>query len=173
MPFYLEPNDIASGTAGLRSVLIVPCGFCPAASLAVSNNKPYVELLRSGWRTRAYETFIRNLQRRLEGQGVRTAVFNMKLPHRFVACMWTSGSRRRLAKRADEFDGVLVLGCDGAVQTVRDSLGSSDCRVIAGMDVAGLMNAIPKVRFPLNITLEMTGVTPVEFHAPTPGQQTV
>lgn len=173
MPFYLEANDVVPRTAGLGSVLIVPCGFCPAASLAVSENKPYLELFRRGWRTRAYETFIRNLQRRLEEQGMRTAVFNTKMPHRFVACMWTSGSRRKLAKRAEEFDGVVVLGCDGAVQTVRDSLGSSDCRVIAGMNVEGLMNLVPKVSFPFNISLEMKSVTPVEFHAARTEEQTV
>ena len=165
MPFYLKESDISSQVARLKSVLIVPCGFCPAASLAVKEDKPYIELFRSGWKTRAYETFIRDLRHRLEQQDIRAAVFDIRLPHRFVACMWTSGARKALATRAEEFDGVVVLGCEGAVQTVRDALGSTDCRIIAGMDVEGLMNLVPKVSFPFNISLEMTGVTPVEIHS--------
>jgi hypothetical protein len=35
MPFYLKELDIIPQVAGLQSVMIVPCRFCPAASLAV------------------------------------------------------------------------------------------------------------------------------------------
>ena len=157
MPFYLEESDILSRVEGLRSVLIVPCRFCPAASLAVKENTPYLEPLRRFLRTESYERFIRTLRSRLESVGVRTAVFDAKLPHHFVACMWTSRRRRQLAARAARFDGVVVLGCDATAETVRLALGDSDCRVIQG----GIMNVRPVVRPPLSISLELTGITPV------------
>lgn len=162
MPFNLKESDISPQVAGLRSVLIVPCRFCPAASLAVRENKPYIELFRKFLRTEAYETFIQSLRHRLEGDGIRTAVFDSKLPHQFVACMWTSGRRRELAKRAAEFDGVVVLGCDAAGETVRACLEATDCRLIQGMEIdGGIMNVLPTLSFPLNISLEVRSVTPV------------
>ena len=39
MPFYLEDRDISSAIAEIRSALIVPCRFCPAATLAVRESK--------------------------------------------------------------------------------------------------------------------------------------
>lgn len=88
MPFYLKASNIVPQVAGLRSVLIVPCGFCPAASLAVREKKPYIELFRKFWKTEAYETFIQALKIRLEEKGIKTAVFDIKLPHHYVACIW-------------------------------------------------------------------------------------
>ena len=110
MPFYLKEADVRSEITGLRSVLIVPCRFCPAASLAVREQKPYIQLFRRFLRTEAYESFIRSLKRRLEDEGIRVTVFDSKLPHQLVACMWTARRRRKLAKRAAEFDGVVVPG---------------------------------------------------------------
>jgi hypothetical protein len=75
--------------------------------------------------------------------------------------MWTSGRRKKLAKRAAEFEGVLVLGCDAAVETVRNSIRSTDCRVIHGMENEGIMNVLPHVSFPFNISLEVQGITSV------------
>ena len=34
MPFYLKEVDVIPEVAKFQSVLIVPCRFCPAASLA-------------------------------------------------------------------------------------------------------------------------------------------
>lgn len=163
MPFYLKESDVLAQAAGLRSVLIVPCRFCPAASLAVREKKPYIELFRRGLRTGAYESFIRGLKRRLEGEGIETTVFDSRLPHHFVTCMWTAGRRRKLARRAAQFDGVVVLGCDAAVETVRDGLGDTDCRVIQGMEVdGGIMNVVPTFSFPCNISLTVKSVTPYQ-----------
>ena len=162
MPFYLKESDIFPRVAGLQSVLIVPCRFCPAASLAVREKKPYIELFRKFLRTEAYESFIQALKRRLEDEGIKTAVFDSKLPHQFVACMWTSKRRSELAKRAEKFEAVVVLGCDAMVDVVRDALRTTDCRVIPGMEIEGLMNVLPTVSFPLNISLELKGVTPVK-----------
>ena len=161
MPFYLKETDILPQVAGLQSVLIVPCRFCPAASLAVREGRPYIELFRNFLRTEAYESFIRAVKRRLQDEGIRTAVFDSKLPHHFVTCMWTSRRRRKLARRAAEFEGVVVVGCDATTETVRDAIGSADCRVIQGMEIEGIMNVLPRVSFPLNISLQVQGITSV------------
>lgn len=161
MPFYLKESNIDSQVAGLQSVLIVPCGFCPAASLAVKEKKPYIELFRKLWKTEAYESFIQALKRRLEEKGIKTAVFDIKLPHHYVACMWTHRRRRELAKRAAKFEGVVVLGCEATVEIVREAIRSTDCRVIEGMEGEGIMNVVPIVSFPFNISLEVQGITSV------------
>lgn len=161
MPFYLKESDTLRQVAGLESVLIVPCRFCPAASLAVKENKPYIEPLRRLLRTEAYESFIQDLKRRLEEEGIRTAVFESKLLHQFVACMWTAERRRELAKRATEFEGVVVLGCEAMGETVKASLRSTGCRVVQGMEIEGLMNVLPTVSFPFTLSLGLQGVTTV------------
>ena len=158
MPFHLKDRDISSDIAAVHSVLIVPCRFCPAASLAVREQKPYIELFRSFLRTAAYESHIQRLQSRLEGQRIRTRVFDSKWLHHFVACMWTSARRNHLAREAAEYDAVIVLGCDAAVASVRSSL-PSDYRVIPGMEVEGIMSVIPTVHFPFNVSLEVSSTT--------------
>jgi hypothetical protein len=172
MPFYLKETDIRSQVAGLRSVLIVPCRFCPAASLAVREQQPYIQLFRRFLRTEAYESFIRALKRRLENEGIRAVVFDSKLPHQLVACMWTSRRRSKLARRAAEFDGVVVLGCEAAVETVREAIRPSECRVIKGMNTEGIMNVLPKLSFPFNISLVVQGMTPVEMKESRAWQET-
>ncbi len=161
MPFYLKESDYLPQVAELESILIVPCRFCPAASLAVRENKPYIEPFRRLLRTESYETFIETLRRRLEDGGIRTAVFDSKLLHQFVACMWTANRRSELANRAAEFDGVLVLGCEAMVQAVGESIAATDCQVIRGMEIEGLMNVLPRVSLPLTLSLELQGIAPV------------
>lgn len=161
MPFYLRDRDFSSDMATVHSALIVPCRFCPAASLAVRERKPYIELFRRLLRTPSYESYVQLLKSRLESQGVRTAVFDSKLPHQFVVCMWTSARRKDLARQAAGYDAVIVLGCDAAVETVRSSLQSNDCRVLQAMEAEGIMNVIPTLHFPFNISLEVGAVTRV------------
>lgn len=161
MPFYLKESNALPQLAGFESVLIVPCRFCPAASLAVREKQPYLQLLRRFLRTAAYESFIENLKRRLQDEGIKTSIFDSKLLHQFVACMWTSKRRRQLAKRAAEFEGAVVLGCDAMVEAVRDSVESTGCRVVQGMEIEGLMNVLPTVSFPCNLSLELQGVASV------------
>jgi hypothetical protein len=98
------------------------------------------------------------LKRRLQDKGIKTAVFDSKLLHQFVACMWTSKRRRQLAKRATEFEALVVLGCDAMVEAVRDSVKATGCRVVQGMEIEGLMNVLPTVSFPCNLSLELRGV---------------
>jgi hypothetical protein len=161
MPFYLKDRDISLDIAKVHSVLIVPCRFCPAASLAVKEEKPYLEPFRKFLRTPSYESYIQVLKSRLESEGIRTGVFDSKLPHQFVLCMWASGRRKDLAKHAQGYDALIVLGCDAAVETVRSCTKSNNCRVIPGMEAEGIMNVIPSLQFPLNIRLEVSNVTKV------------
>jgi len=72
MPFYLKDRDISPEIGEAKSILIVPCRFCPAASLAVRERKPYIELFRRFLRTLAYERYIQVLKSRLESEGIRT-----------------------------------------------------------------------------------------------------
>jgi len=44
MPFYFDEMDVGQEVEGLQSVLIVPCRSCPAASAAVRNEEPYIQL---------------------------------------------------------------------------------------------------------------------------------
>lgn len=168
MPFYLKEADILPEIAELSSVLIVPCRFCPAASLAVKEDKPYLEPLRRLLRTEAYESYIDDLKKTLESEGIEADVFDSKLPHQFVACMWTERKRKAFARRASQFDGVLVLGCEGAVETMRIALGSTDCKVICGMEEEGLMNVVPRVSFPAKLSLELKGISPTRLEKPGP-----
>ncbi len=161
MPFYLKDRDISSNIAAIQSALIVPCRFCPAASLAVRDGKPYIEPFRNFLRTSSYESYIQMLRSSLESEGIRTEVFDSKLPHQFVVCMWTAARRKDLARHAAGYNVLIVLGCDAAVETARSSLNSTDCEVIPGMEVEGIMNVLPSLRFPFNIWLEVTSVTRV------------
>lgn len=160
MPFHLKDRDFSADLAGIHSVLIVPCRFCPAASLAVREDKPYIQLFRNFLRTPSYESYIQALRSRLEGEGIRTEIFDSKLPHQFVVCMWTSGRRKDLARQAARYDAVMVLGCDAAVETVRSCL-PTNCRVLPAMEVEGIMSVMPSFRLPFTISLEVSGVTPV------------
>ncbi len=102
----------------------------------------------------------------MEQAGIKAKVFDSKLPHHFVMCMWTSGRRQDLKKNASEYDAFIVLGCDAAVETAKDCTASYGCNVIPGMEVEGIMNVIPSFRFPFNISLEVTHVIRVLKYAP-------
>ena len=159
MPVYLNPTDAVEQAAGCRSVLIVPCRFCPAASCAVQSKEPYLEPLRRMLKTASYERFIKELRGRLEKKDLETTVFKSRLLHQFVLCMWTSRRRKKLLKRAREHDAVVVLGCEAAGETVRRVLKSTDCKVIQGMESEGIMSIRPVVRLPAKLSLELESIT--------------
>jgi hypothetical protein len=75
--------------------------------------------------------------------------------------MWTSKRRKKLLERAKQHDALVVLGCEAAVQTVRDSVKSTDCQVIQGMKNEGLMSIRPRFSLPCNIFLELESVSPI------------
>ena len=62
MPFYLDVTDVAHEVVNFKSVLIVPCRFCPAASMAVRNNEPYIEFPRRFLKTASYERLINTMK---------------------------------------------------------------------------------------------------------------
>lgn len=161
MPIHLEDLDVVSGVEGLSSALIVPCYMCPAVTVAVRDNKPFVQLFKSFLKSPPFEQYIRALQVRLREKGVKTDVFRSNLCHQWFLCMWTSGRRKKLQECAKQYDAVIVLGCDSATETVRDLVESAGCKVIQGMEVAGITNAKPRFRLPCNVSFEDCKVIPI------------
>jgi len=76
-------------------------------------------------------------------------------------CMWTSGKRKKLQKCAEQYDAVIVLGCDSAIETVRDAVKSTGRKVIEGMEVAGIMNAQIRFHLPGNVSFENCMIVPI------------
>ncbi len=163
MPFIFKDNMDISEFTGFKSVLLVPCRFCPAASSAVKNNRPYFEFLRRFLKTDSYEREIASLKSNLEKRGITTDIFKSRLIHQFVLCMWTSGRRKKLLKHAKDYEALVVLGCEAAVQTVRDSLKSSSCKVVPGLESEGVMSIQPRFHFPCNLSLELESITPLSL----------
>lgn len=161
MPFYLKEVDVVGEVARFRSVLIVPCRLCPAVSSAVRNHRPFIELYRGHLKTRCYEESIRNMQSLLEAKGIRTDVFRSGILS-YVHCMWTPRKREQLRRHASDYEAVVVVGCEGAYESVCEMLESTDCHVVQGMETEGLLNAVPKLGWPFNISLELSGVTAVQ-----------
>ena len=100
------------------------------------------------------------MKRNFEERGIKTSVFESHLLHQFVLCMWTARRREQLLQRARQFDAVVVMGCEAAVQTVRNTLESTACRVIQGMNSEGIMSIQPRLSMPCSISLELDCVTP-------------
>ena len=163
MPFYLEEIEEIPELDDFKSVLIIPCRFCPAASLAVSKNEPYIQLFRRFLKTASYEQFIKIIKSNLEKKGIKTDVFRSHLPHQFVLCGWTSKRRQMMLERVNKYEAVLVLGCEGAVKTVRDTINSTSCQVFQGMKTMGLMSIKPSFNLPCNISLKLDSVTPMVY----------
>jgi hypothetical protein len=160
MPFHFKVIEDISEFKQFKSVLIVPCRFCPAASSAVRNNKPYIELFRKFMKTESYENLIDTLKFKFEKSGIRTSIFKSRLIHQFVLCAWTSKRRKELLDRAKEYEALIVLGCEGAVQAVRESVASASCKILQGLETEGLMSIKPRFHLPCNISLELESVTP-------------
>ena len=162
MPIYLKEVDVVAEVAKFQSALIVLCRFCPAASLAVRNDKPYIEFFRRLLKTEPYEELIDKMQSRLEKEGLKTGVFKGNLLN-YLICMWTSRQRKKLINNASQFEAVVVMGCESAYESVQKILKSTDCQVFLGMESEGVLNAIPKVHLPFNISLEKFNVTPMIY----------
>ena len=128
MPFYLNTLKSYSEFTKFKSVLIIPCRFCPAASFSVINNEPYIELFRKFLATESYERHIKSLKSKLEKEGIKVDVFKSKIIHQFVLCMWTLKRRKKLMERAKNYEAIIVLGCEAAVKTIQDSIKQSSWR---------------------------------------------
>jgi len=161
MPIHLNDLDVVSEVAGLSSALIVPCNMCPAVTVAVREKKPFIQFFRSFLKSAPFEEYIRALQSRLKEKGVNTKVFRSNLYHQWFLCMWTPGRRKKLQKYAKQHEAVIVLGCDSATETVCDSVRSTDCKVIEGMEVVGIMNAKLRFHLPCNLSFEDCKITPI------------
>ncbi len=61
---------------------------------------------------------------------------------------------KKLQKYAKHHEAVIVLGCDSATETVRDSVKSNDCKVIEGMEAVGIMNAKLRLHLPCNVSFD-------------------
>jgi hypothetical protein len=161
MPIHLDDVDVSSEVAGLSSVLIVPCNMCPAVTVAVREEKPFIQLFRNLLRSVPFKQHIKEIQSELEGRGVKAEVFESDLPHQWFVCMWTSRRRKKLREYARRYEAAMVLGCDTATETVRDSVKSANCKVIEGMEVTGFMNAKLKLRLPCDVTFEDCKIVPI------------
>lgn len=153
MPINLEPIDISADLSNIRSVLFVYCPVCPQVSLAMQTDSPWIDLLKSGFKTDALEEHINDIREPLEHRGVRTSVFTMRLPLPTM-CLWTKGQRNRLLKSAKGYEAVVVLGCNSATYTVKQVLKNTDCRVIQAMRMVGITNATVGYRFPTTLELQ-------------------
>jgi hypothetical protein len=161
MPLQLNDVDIVPDLAGLRSALIVPCNMCPAVTVAVREQKPFMQLFKGLFKSAPFHQHIKALQSRLKEKGIKTKVFKSRLYHHWFMCMWTSGQRNKLKRRAKHYDAVIVLGCTSATETVRHIAKSAKCKVIEGMEVVGVMNAQLRFRFPATISFEDCEIIPL------------
>jgi len=162
MPFYLKEVDVIPEVVKFKSVLIVPCRFCPAVSQAVIKNQPFIDFYRSSLKTKCYEDLIANMQSCLEKEGVKTDVYRSSILN-YTHCMWSPGKRKKLLKRASEFKAVLVIGCEGAYESVRDIVKTTDCKVFNAMETEGLLNVTPKIDWPLRVSLKLCGITQMQL----------
>jgi hypothetical protein len=131
--------------------------------MAVGSGETYIDFPRRVLKTDAYEHLIESIKSSLENRGIRTGVFKSHLLHQFVLCMWSSKRREKLSEQAKHYDALLVLGCEAAVETVRDAVRPTDCQVIQGMKTRGIMSIQPRFALPCKISLALQGVTPTEF----------
>jgi len=161
MPIHFNDLDVVPEVAGLSSALIVPCNICPAATVAVREKKPFMQFFRSFLKSPPFEQYIKELQSRLREKGVNTKVFRSNLYHQWFMCMWTSAQRKKLQESAKEHKAVIVLGCDSAIETVRDSVKPNGCKVIEGMKTSGIMNAKLKFHLPCNVSFEDCKIIPI------------
>jgi hypothetical protein len=161
MPVYLKDIHDFQQLEQFQSVLIVPCRFCPAASLALRNNEPYFKFFRHMLKTAAYERYIERMKSELNKKGIKADVFRSRAPHQFVVCMWTRKRRNQLMRRAKKYDALVVLGCEAAVQTILDSADTASFKVVQGMRTEGIMSILPRFQWPDSITLQLNSVTPL------------
>ena len=154
MPIHFDDRDVVSEVAGLGSALIVPCNMCPAVTVALRENKPFMQIHRSLMKSPPFEKYLRKMQVRLEEQGVRTDIFRNNLYHQWFLCMWTAARQKKLRKCSEQYDALIVLGCDSATVTVRDAIKSNNCKVVEGMKMAGIMNAKLNFHLPGNISFK-------------------
>jgi len=161
MPIHLDDLDITPEVEGLSSSLIVACNMCAGASLAMKENKPFIQFFGSLLKSPSLKRYIKRLQSQLREKGVKTKWFKGGIIQQFFLCLWTSKQRNKLQKYAKKYEAVIVLGCDSAIETVLDSVKGTGCNVIKGMEVGGIMNTKPKFHSPCNMSFEESKTIPI------------
>jgi len=61
MPIPFSNRDVASEVEGVSSALIVPCIMCPAATVAVREKEPFLQLFKSFFKSAPFERYIKAL----------------------------------------------------------------------------------------------------------------
>ena len=161
MPAHLEERNIISEVEGLNSALIVACNMCAGASFAMKENKPFIQFFSNFLTSPPLKRYIARLQSQLKENGVKTKWFKRGIIQKFFLCLWTSRQRIKFRKCVDKYDSVIVLGCDSAFETIRDSVQGSACKVIEGTEFCGIMNTKSRFHFPCNISFEHSNIVPV------------
>ena len=87
MPLHFNDLDVVSEVAGLSSALIVPCYMCPAVTVAVREEKPFIQFFRNFLKSAPFEQHLKALQPRLGEEGVDTKVFKSYFPHQWFLCI--------------------------------------------------------------------------------------
>ena len=165
MPIHFNDLDIESELKGLKSVLIVPCYLCPAVTVAVREEKPFIQFFRNFMKSAPFDDYLKKLKSRFEEMGLEVKLYESKLIHEWFMCMWTSGRRNHLQAQLENYDAIVVLGCESATETVNKMLKDSNCRLIEGLEVAGIMNAQLKFRLPCDFSFENSSVVPTSKEA--------
>lgn len=161
MPIHLKELDVVPEVEGLESTLIVACNMCAGASLAMRDERPFLQLFGHLLRSPPLKRHIRRLRSILRERGVKSRVFRGGVIQQFFLCLWTARQRHKLQECARQYDGVIVLGCDSAIETVRDSVKGAECRVVRGMQVAGIMNTKPTFHSPGALSFEYSRIIPI------------
>jgi len=160
MPIHFEDHDGFSEAEGLRSSLIVPCNLCPAVTVATRQNRPCMRFFRSPVKSAPFDEYLKAMQSRLDEMGVRSKVFKSNIYHQWFMCMWTVRRRKKLAREAKDYDAAIVLGCDSAIETVRDAV-RPEVKVIGGMKTTGIMNGRMSFRLPDKLVFADCKVVPI------------
>ena len=74
--------------------------------------------------------------------------------------MWTARRRKKLERKAKDYDAVIVLGCDSATETVR-AVVPEGVKVIEGMKTTGIMNGRMGFRLPDKLVFDGCRVVPI------------
>jgi len=161
MPLHLEDLDIMPEVEGLSSVLIVPCNMCAAATVAMNQNKPFLQLFRNFLKSVPFDQHIKKLQSRLRAKGVQSTLFKCTLPHQWFLCMSTQGRKKKLAEQVNKYEAAIVLGCDSAVETVRNAAEPTNCKVIPGMKIGGIANTTLQFSLPGTISFQNSKIVSI------------
>ena len=153
MPVNLTPKDVSSDLAGFNSVLIASCPVCPPMCLAMQKKEPFIEFFKHGTKTPAFEGYIQSIRDALTQRGVRTGVFCIHTPTPMM-CLWTERQRKRLRRRAKDYEAILVLACDSGTESAKDALRGTDSQVIQSLSMDGVINATTSIHFPLTVVME-------------------